>query len=184
MTRRPWRWHDDVVSREVVLRTDRLVLTTWQADDVEDLLEVHSDPQTMRFVRHGHPETRDDVTALIGEYIADHERAGFTKWRVADHEGRLVGRAGFGVHREGRELGYTIRRDLWRRGLATEVATALVTWHREHAATVQLWAFVSQGNPASARVLQKVGFERVGTVERVGEVCLLYRLPYAATAAP
>lgn len=163
----------------MVLRTARLVLTTWKPEDAEDLLEVHSDPETMRFVRHGRPETREDVTALLGEYIAEHEATGVTKWRVADHNGVLVGRAGFGAHGDGRELGYTIRRDLWRRGLATEVAGALVTWHRAHAADIPLWAYVSQGNPASVRVLEKIGFERAGSIERAGEMCPLFRLPQA-----
>ncbi|MGL5818819.1 MAG: GNAT family N-acetyltransferase, partial [Phycicoccus sp.] len=165
------------MSRSEVLRTDRLVVTTWHPDDVDELLEVHSDAETMRFVRHGRPESRDEVAALIGEYIADHDRTGVTKWRASDHEGRLVGRAGFGIHDKGRELGYTVRRDRWGQGLATELARALVCWHREHAGHVPLRAYVSQHNPASARVLEKVGFEPVGTVERRADVHLLYRLP-------
>ena len=38
---------------------------------------------------------------------------GWTKWRITDQRGRLVGRAGFGGHPRDRELGYTIRRDMW-----------------------------------------------------------------------
>ncbi|MGL4174536.1 MAG: GNAT family N-acetyltransferase [Dermatophilaceae bacterium] len=173
--------------RSEVLRTDRLVLTSWHLDDVDDLFEVHSDPATMRFVRHGRPESRDEVATLIGEYMAEYERTGVTKWRVADHEGRLVGRAGFGTAEAGRELGYTIRRDRWRQGLATELARALVSWHREHAADMPLRAYVSQRNPASSRVLVKVGFEPVGTVERRGDVHVLHRLVDGhedATVAP
>ncbi|WP_460825002.1 GNAT family N-acetyltransferase [Nostocoides australiense] len=44
---------------------------------------------------------------------------------------RLAGRSSrFAAFRGGRALGYTIRRDRWGQGLATEVATALVGWHR------------------------------------------------------
>jgi len=33
--------------------TCRLVVTTWEPDDVDALLTIHADPETMRFVRHG-----------------------------------------------------------------------------------------------------------------------------------
>jgi len=39
------------VLRECILRTQRLVVTSWLARDVDDLLVVHSDAETMRFVR-------------------------------------------------------------------------------------------------------------------------------------
>lgn len=75
------------------------------------------------------------------------------------------------------ELGYTIRRDLWGQGLATEVAMAVVDWHREHAVDVTLWAHVATENTASCRVLTKVGFVHHGTVDHYGMPCHLFRLP-------
>jgi len=164
-----------------VLETPRLVLTSWLASDVDDLLDVHSDPETMRFVRHGRPESRDEVAALIAEYLEQDELTGVTKWRLADRSGRLLGRAGFGSHTAdgtpGHELGYTIRRDQWGQGIATEIAAALVDWHRRHAGDTPLWATVVMDNHASARVLTKVGFEPADTVDHHGRECLHFRLP-------
>ena len=102
---RPGPWESDCVSRERILRTQRLAVTSWVVGDVDDLVVVHSDAETMRFVRHGRPETRAETAALVDQYIAEHAATGFTKWRLADLEGRLVGRAGFGSLRDGRELG-------------------------------------------------------------------------------
>ncbi|MFZ1484964.1 GNAT family N-acetyltransferase, partial [Nostocoides sp.] len=101
----------DRLQRAVVLITSRLVLTSWLVDDVESLHEVHSDPETMRFVRNGRPESIDEVRRLVGEYIAEDAARGWTKWRLADLDGQLVGRAGFGGTAERRELGFVIRRD-------------------------------------------------------------------------
>ncbi len=164
-------------ARSTVLETARLVVTTWLRTDVDDLLTVHSDPETMLHVRHGRPETRSEVADLIDSYLAEHDRTGVTRWRIADREGQLVGRAGFGPFDQGRGLNYTIRRELWGRGLATELAAALVTWHRRYAPGLTLWAYVSPENPASARVLEKAGFEPAGTVDHDGECCPLFRLP-------
>ncbi len=92
------------VQREVVLRTPRLTLTPWLVDDVESLHEVHSDPETMEFVRYGRPESRSEVEQLVDRYIAEHAARGWTKWRLADLDDQLVGRAGFGGTSESRGL--------------------------------------------------------------------------------
>lgn len=164
------------MGRERILQTPRLVATSWLADDADDLFVVHSDAETMRFVRRGRPETRIETADLIDQYMAEQAARGFTKWRLADLDDRLVGRAGFGSHRDGREMGYTIRRDLWGQGLATEIAAALVEWHRDHAADCALYAYVAVGNSASRRVLEKVGFDSIGPEDHSGTPCELFRI--------
>lgn len=161
------------MSRERILRTERLVATSWLGCDVDDLLAVHSDAETMRFVRQGRPETREETATLIDQYIAEHAATGFTKWRVIDVDDHLVGRAGFGTQLDGRELAYTLRRDLWGHGLATEIAAALVGWHLAHAADIPLYAYVAVDNPASRRVLEKIGFEFVRREDHCGVPCEL-----------
>lgn len=164
------------MARDRILQTHRLVATSWLITDVDDLFVVHSDVATMRFVRKGRPETHAETGSLINQYIAEYAAAGFTKWRVADLGGHLVGRAGFGSLKDGRELGYTIRRDLWGHGLATEIATALVTWHLTNAADSPLYAYVAVNNPASRRVLEKVGFHSLGREDHAGVPCELFRV--------
>jgi RimJ/RimL family protein N-acetyltransferase len=161
------------------LETPRLVVTSWRAGDVESLLEVHSDAETMRFVRHGRPESRTETEQLVSQYVAEHAARGWTKWRLTDVDGELVGRAGFGGSATHRGLSYLIRRSHWGRGLATEISEALVGWHLSHAAGVPLRAIVAVGNEASGRVLQKVGFREVGTEDHEGTICRSFAYPSA-----
>jgi ribosomal-protein-alanine N-acetyltransferase len=165
------------VQREVVLRTTRLTLTSWLVDDVESLHEVHSDPETMEFVRNGRPESRPEVEQLVDQYISEHAARGWTKWRLADHDDQLVGRAGFGGTSESRGLSYVIRRSRWGLGLATEIADVLVGWHLSHTVDVPLRAIVAVGNDASARVLAKVGFEEAGREDFEGTICRAFVHP-------
>ena len=51
--------------RDVILRTERLVLTSWLPLDVYPLLEMHSDPVAMRFVRSGRPESLAETQQLV-----------------------------------------------------------------------------------------------------------------------
>ena len=162
------------MSRERILVTRRLVATSWLASDVDDLFVVHSDADTMRFVRHGRPETRAETASLVDRYITEHAATGYTRWRLADLGDRLVGRAGFGPHRDGRELGFTIRRGLWRQGLATEIGAALVSWHLTCAAGRPLYAYVAVDNAASRRVVEKIGLEYLGRDHHSGVTCDLF----------
>ena len=77
---------------------------------------------------------------------------------------RLVGACGLGRRSSGAvELGYWIAKSDWGRGIATEACTALV----DIARTLRLAALEAShflDNPASGRVLEKLGFAPTGIV--------------------
>src|SRR4051812_17228163 len=77
---------------------------------------------------------------------------------------QLVGSCGLGRRPSGAvEMGYWIAREHWGCGLATEACTALV----DIAGTLGLASLEGShfvDNPASARVLEKLGFEPIGII--------------------
>ena len=77
---------------------------------------------------------------------------------------QLVGSCGLGRRPSGSvELGYWVAAPFWGRGFATEACTALV----DIARTLGLPSLEGShfiDNPASARVLEKLGFEPVGII--------------------
>jgi RimJ/RimL family protein N-acetyltransferase len=72
---------------------------------------------------------------------------------------QLVGSCGFGRRPSGAvELGYWVARPFWGRGFATEACSALIDIARTLGlASLEASHFID--NPASARVLEKLGFE-------------------------
>jgi ribosomal-protein-alanine N-acetyltransferase len=165
------------VERATILETPRLRLTTWSEVDVDELYELHSDPETMRYIRKGQPESRAECADLLAHYLTE-QALGWTKWRLTDPRGRMIGRAGFGLHHGARALSYTIRRDRWGEGLATEIGNGLVRWHRENETErLPLLAHVAVANPASARVVTKLGFVVRAQEVVVGELCDVFHLP-------
>jgi RimJ/RimL family protein N-acetyltransferase len=103
---------------------------------------------------------------------------------------RLVGACGLGRRPSGAvELGYWIARAHWGRGIASEACAALV----EIARTLRLQALEAShfiDNPASGRVLEKLGFSATGIV--APRLCCargeqvparLYRLPLRSAQA-
>jgi RimJ/RimL family protein N-acetyltransferase len=176
------------VEHVVILRTNRLVVTTWAAEDLDDLHRLHSDPVTMTFIG-GRVETRDESSARLTQQLAEQDTRGWTKWRVQTENGRMIGRGGFGRYDEDRELGYTIDRHQWGQGLATELASALVAWHVANPATAEpdgvqpmrLWGYADVDNVASIRVMTKAGLRFVETREQAGRPHAYFRLDDPAT---
>jgi RimJ/RimL family protein N-acetyltransferase len=131
----------------------------------------------MRYMRSG-VEDPARTSARLAAFLREQSERGWTKWRVEDRSGRMIGRAGFNLSADGRrrELGYVLAPESWGQGLGTELAGALLRWHVEHLdgldPSVQAWAF--DGNAASRRVLEKCGFASTG--ERDGQGMTRYLL--------
>jgi ribosomal-protein-alanine N-acetyltransferase len=60
------------------------------------------------------------------------------------------------------EIGYAVNRSLWGCGYATETVEAIVAWALAQPDVRRVTAECLERNPASARVLEKSGFRRVG----------------------
>ncbi|NMM92177.1 hypothetical protein B2J88_49385, partial [Rhodococcus sp. SRB_17] len=99
------------MSRRTILSTDRLTVTQWLPEDFDDLRALHSDPLTMRFIGYGRPDTHGEARSRLDGYLDEQQSRGWTKWRVEDREGDMIGRAGFGEVGGCRELAYAFRRD-------------------------------------------------------------------------
>lgn len=87
------------------------------------------------------------------------------------------------------EIGYWIAKPFWGRGLATEAGQALINYARDELAAQVVTAGHYDDNPASGRVLAKLGFRYTGEADehfclarRARANCLEMRLDL--TAAP
>jgi RimJ/RimL family protein N-acetyltransferase len=152
------------------LETERLVLREPEQGDLDPLAEIFADEQTMRYL---HPRTRDQVQAGIDNMIRHWRRYDIGLFSLVRKSDDLVlGRAGFlvwdpvvwvnGLQQEVDkpyeiELGWTVRRELWGQGYATEAAVAARDWlfaRPEHARLISL---INIQNRASIRVAEKLG---------------------------
>ena len=159
------------------LRTARLALRPFTVQDVPAAAAVYGDAEVMRHVGEGGAVGADEAAAMVAAYIAHQREHGLGFWAVVDTaSGELIGDAGFEHTEHGLELGYTLRRESWGQGLATDAARACLDaaaalGHRE------VVALVDAQNPASAHVLEKLGFtEDPGAVTAHGRPHRRFRL--------
>ena len=86
---------------------------------------------------------------------------------VLRETGRLIGACGMRRTRPGgpqANMGYVLRRDAWGQGYATEAARALAGFGFEALGLHRVFATCDVENHRSARVLEKVGMRREGTM--------------------
>ena len=107
---------------------------------------------------------------MAEEWIATHhpayEAGERVNWAVVQcEEGALVGSITLRLHplHDNAELGYWIGRPYWGRGYATEAAEGAVRYSFEDLRLHRIHSNHFGGNPASGKVLRKVGMSREGT---------------------
>ncbi|MGP9845027.1 GNAT family N-acetyltransferase [Brachybacterium sp. 107] len=148
---------------------ERVLLRPFEQTDAAAAHRIYGDPEVMRHVGAGGAVSPGTTAQMITDYRHHQVEHGFAFWAVIDRgTGSLIGDAGLEVTRFGTELGYTLARDAWGRGLATEAAQLCVDAALGPLNISRLVAVADVANPVSARVLEKIGFAPAGTVTAYG----------------
>lgn len=148
---------------------ERVLLRPFEMADAPAAHAVCGDAEVMRFVGEGGPVDRERSATMIAGYQAHQERHGFAFWAVIERSsGELIGDAGLEVTEHGVELGYTLGRSWWGQGLSTEAARLCLCAAFGPLDLPRLVALADVDNPASARVLEKIGFRRRGIMPAYG----------------
>ena len=145
-------------------RTPRLLLRPGFPEDAPALAAAMSDKAiALNLAVVPWPYTLRDAEAFIAS-PKDPVLPSFLVFERTDGPPRLVGACGLGRRPSGAvEMGYWIARPYWRRGFATEACGALIEIARALGFTsLEGSHFIDNG--ASARVLEKLGFEPLGLI--------------------
>lgn len=154
--------------RPPVLETRRLGLRGFGVGDVEAVCALANDVDVARNTLNiPHPYHREDAEAWISSHPGQLERRESVTYAVtAPGGGVVVGAVGLILALEhGRaELGYWIGRPYWGLGYATEASRAVVAWGFRSLDLHRIHAGHFPHNPASGRVLRKLGMTHEGRV--------------------
>ena len=160
--------------------TRQLLLRAATDADVEALFAIQGDADAMRFT-YCAPH-REATRAFLESYAARFAEDGYAPWlALLRADGRVVGWGG--LHRDpkephwGTEVAYFVARACWGRGLAGEIVAASLALAFGELGLAEVGAFTRPANRASARVLVRAGFERVGYEPRLERDRYLLRAP-------
>lgn len=148
------------------LPTPRLILRALQPSDLNDLYEYASDPQIDQYVPWEHYKDIDEARENLNGFLEEYEKDGLGAWGIEHQADRkLIGIINTSIpHRIHRrvEVGYTIARENWGHGFATEALQALIQFGFEKMDLLRIEAVILPQNTASARVLLKAGMQYEG----------------------
>ncbi len=157
------------------LQTERLLLRKITSQDVEDLYEIYSDPEVMRYFDDRYAfETMAEAEEMAAGYVKGLREGTEYRWGIVLKEtGKMVGTCGFHALSEYHkrvEVGYDLNREYWGRKIMTEALTLIIDLAFRKCGVNRIEAFVEPPNAASRILLEKLGFSLEGTL-REHEMC-------------
>jgi RimJ/RimL family protein N-acetyltransferase len=144
------------------LRTARLCLRRWRAEDREPFARLNADPRVVEYLPS--PLSREESDALADRIEAHFQQHGFGLWAVEiSGLSPLAGFIGLSIPRfEAHftpcvEIGWRLDAAWWNRGYATEGARAALEFGFQLLHLEEIVSFTVPANIRSRRVMEKIG---------------------------
>ena len=161
------------------LHTERLVLRMFREEDLDEYAAMTADPEVTRHLGDGSTLSRADAWRQMAMILGHWRLRGYGMWAVEESAtGRLAGRIGF-FNPEGWpgfELGWTLAREFWGRGYATEGARRALEYGFNELGRGHVISLIRPANAASVRVAERLGERLERSVELLGAPALVYGL--------
>lgn len=150
------------------LYTDNLILRPLELDDAERVRELAGDydiAKTTLNIPYPYPEgAAEEFIQSTHEYAKEGKSYHFAIVRKLDEE--LLGGIALGVTPKFKraEVAYWMGKPYWGQGYITEAASRLLKFGFEELDLNRIFAYSFSTNPASSRVMQKIGMTYEGTL--------------------
>jgi RimJ/RimL family protein N-acetyltransferase len=147
------------------LKTARLLLRRWRAEDLAPLAALNADPVVMEHMPA--TLTEEQSTALIERIERSFEADGYGLWAVeVPGEAACIGFVGLAPveidvpFAPAVEVGWRLARAHWGKGYATEGARAALRFGFERRGLTEIVSFTAEVNRRSRAVMERLGMRR------------------------
>jgi Acetyltransferases, including N-acetylases of ribosomal proteins len=144
------------------LYTKQLILRPLYITDAQIIYErIGSDQDISRYMLWKLHESIDDTIEWLRYEESKHESDELYSWAFLDNKSKeLIGAGCLDYNKESElyEIGYNIIKSEWGKGFATEFAREAVRFAIEDLGVSKVFGKHAIENPASGRILEKVGF--------------------------
>jgi RimJ/RimL family protein N-acetyltransferase len=157
-----------------MIETDRLLLRQLTAEDLDELVAIHAEPEVVRFMGSF---DRARTSEWMEQNQRDWTEHGYGRLAIVDRgTGRLLGRTGLKYWPQFREteVGWVLRPDAWGQGFATEAALACVEWGFQNLDLPYVTAMIRPDNKRSIRVAERLGMTPLREDILLGDPVVVY----------
>ena len=155
------------------LESDRVVVRAIDPSDLEPLMEVNGDEEVTKYLPYRTWKTLDDAREWYDRMISMQSRGLAIQLVVAEKPSRrAIGTCllfRFDDKREHAELGYVLGRAHWGQGYMREALATLMEGAARKLGIRTLDAVVDVRNEASWRLIERLGFRKVGETGQLGQ---------------
>jgi RimJ/RimL family protein N-acetyltransferase len=149
------------------IRTARLLMRGYRDEDYERFAAILGDPEVSKALGRDMPISPGDAWREMAMFTGHWQLKGFGHWVLeARDTGEIVGRAGLFHPPEwpDLEVGWTVAREHWGKGYATEAARASCEWAHGELGARHIISLIHASNARSIRVAEKLGERHEGQV--------------------
>lgn len=162
-----------------MFESERLSFRKFTLDDLPLLIEQRSDPDVYRYLGGTRLQNPEAIAKRIRFYMSCYDEYGFAMcamlWKPT---GEMIGSAGLQPldGTDEIEVGYSMIKDYWGRGIGTEAARAWLDHGFRVHALDRIVAVAAPANIGSRRIMEKLGMRYEKMEAHYGADCVFYAI--------
>ena len=160
----------DIFKKNMLINTQRLLLRPLFQSDAQDIYEIFSDKQVMKYYDLLPFESLERAKQQVEFFTQGFEQKTMLRWGIEYKDNsKLIGTCGFFAFNEDvkkAELGYELNSSYHGKGLMTEALGAILSHIFTQTDINRVEAYVEPPNIASQKTLEKLGFTKEGTLRQ------------------
>lgn len=145
-----------------VLETKNLILRQINTDDAQEVLDLRSNPETMKYIPRPLTKTIEEALGFITETNNSIEKKELINWAITlKEDNKLVGMIGFFRMQPQNfrgEVGYILHPNSHGKGIMKEALEKAIRYGFEGMKLHSIEAVIDPRNLSSEKLLQKTGF--------------------------
>jgi ribosomal-protein-alanine N-acetyltransferase len=162
-----------------MIESERLKFRKFTLEDLPTLIEQRSDPDVYKYLGGTKLQNPEALAKRIRFYMSCYDTHGFgTSVMIWKPTGQVIGSAGLQPldGTDEIEVGYSMIKEFWGKGIGTEAARAWMDHGFNHAGLDRIVAVAHTGNRASRHIMEKLGMTYEKTEVHYGAECAFYAI--------
>ncbi len=148
------------------IQSQRLIISTWTINDIEDAQKLWGDPKVMQFIDIRGGLNTQQVLQKLQQEIDRQNQYGVQYWKVQlKQSNETIGCCGlrpYDIDKSIYEIGFHIMNSHWGKGYAKEAAQTVIDYAFNELLIKKLFAGHNPSNTTSKTMLEKLKFKYIG----------------------
>ena len=144
----------------IVAETERLIIRSWEKDDVEPYFKIIADEDVMKFINGGKALSIKDAEQYVDSYLSNFEQYGWSRFVVEIKETKeFAGFCGFKFFNNELDFGWRFGKAFWGKGIGSEAAKTVLKLGLHRFQFKRIVCIVYPENIPSIKIIKKLNFQ-------------------------